>query len=92
MLHIDLQKGRAAIIEASGDCHEVAGQVAAAVGVIYSHLCDTGTVAGDEFRDAITQMLADDAIIWEECRKAKYAGGGGSIVISPPTGKSGQCG
>ena len=88
MLHIDIQKGRAVIIEASGDCHEVAGQVAAAVGVLYSHPCDTGTGAGDEFRDAITQMLANDAIIWEECRKAKCAGGGGSIVISLPTGRS----
>lgn len=89
MVHIDIRTKRAAIIEASGDTDLIAGQIAAAVGVIYSKLCDTGTAAGDTFRDAITAMLADDGEVWEESRKARLNGDGYGVVYEAPAAEGG---
>jgi len=88
-VYINIKVGRVIEIEVSGSCDTVAGELAAAAGVIYSHLCDTGTDAGNDFRDAITSMLDDGSPIWEEARKVN-TGGGASVVIVKPVRTEGQ--
>lgn len=84
MVHIEIHSGRASIIEASGQYDTVAGEITAAVGVIYANLCNTGTDIGEGFREAITSMLSDKSSVWEESHKVN-TGVGASIVFAPPT-------
>ena len=84
MLRIDISQGHTAAIEISGDCDTVAGQIAAAVGLIYTRLCDVNDYAGEMFREAVTAMLADDASVWREARNLNLSGEGSGIVIVPP--------
>ena len=83
MVRIDMEKGCPVDISVSGDCDEIAGQVTAAVGVIYALLGGAKTNAGKVFRSAISSMLADDARIWDESPRAKLNGRGCSVVFDP---------
>ncbi len=84
MLHIDIRQGHTAAIEISGDCDTVAAQITAAIGLIYTQLCDANGYAGAVFREAITTMLADDASVWTEARSLNLRGESSGIVFVSP--------
>lgn len=84
-LHIEIgSSDRMAIIEAIGTGEDIAAELTAAVGVIYTQLAQTERSVGSEFRAALTAMVRADAHIWTAAEEGIPGGHGRCIVYMPP--------
>ena len=82
MLHFEADNGKINSIEASGSCESIAVLLAGAIGSIYQHLSAANEDAGEDFRDMILTLIAEDGIVWEK-DSVKSLGQGNSILYIP---------
>lgn len=65
MVRIEVSdNGRIELLEASGNCLEVAAQISAVVGDLYQRLRNTHEESGELFRDTIMALLKDGGAAW----------------------------
>lgn len=74
-------RGRIELLQATGNCMEVAAQICAAVGDLYRRLRNTHEESGELFRDTIMALLKDDGAAWNvETRKEPERG---YVIVTP---------
>lgn len=82
MVRIEVtDKGRIELLQAAGNCMEVAAQISAAIGDLYQRLRSTHEESAEVFRDTVMVLLKDGGAAWSvETRKEPERG---YVIVTP---------